>query len=277
MPRSLSASSRRLYPEVGSLEQLNGLWWLLLLLGPLLFFIRRLHFEIQAVLLLLTRRVDVSTLLFALLFLPGVFLHEASHYLMARLLRVPTGRFSLVPQPLASGKLRMGFVETARTDLLRDALIGSAPLIAGGIVVAYLGIGQLGLIDLWGVINQVPPPEIPSRIGLLVSSPDFWLWFYLAFTVSSTMFPSSSDRRAWLPLLLVALLLLAIGLLFGAGPWLLANLGEPFNRALLAVDAVLGISLSLHLVLLLPTLALRLLLSRLTGYKIVSDTSLGKE
>ena len=82
--------------------------------------------------------------------------------------------------------------------------------------------------------------------------PDFLLWFYLAFAVSSTMLPSASDRRAWLPLGLVAALLLGISLAAGAGPWLLANAAPWVNRGLEAAALVLAISLGLHLVLLPP-------------------------
>src|SRR5512145_1583640 len=101
------------------------------MLGPLLFAQRWLHRETQLVFLLLTRSARLALGLFSLLFFPGVLLHELSHYLMARLLGVRTGRFSLLPELMPDGKLRLGFVETAETDIVRDALIGAAPLISG--------------------------------------------------------------------------------------------------------------------------------------------------
>ena len=48
-------------------------------------------------LLLLIRDDKVTTLIFALLFFPGVVLHEFSHWLMAKLVLVKTHRFSLFP------------------------------------------------------------------------------------------------------------------------------------------------------------------------------------
>ena len=57
-----------------TLSSLDGLWWLLLMLGPLLLIQPRLHLEIQAVFLLLTRRPALSIGLFSLLFFPGVLL-----------------------------------------------------------------------------------------------------------------------------------------------------------------------------------------------------------
>jgi hypothetical protein len=104
-------------------NELDGLWWLLLLVGPLLFLQRRLHREIQAVFLLLTKRPEISLALFSVLFFPGVLLHETSHWLAAHLLAVRTGRFSLLPRPLKDGRLQPGFVETSVTDPVRAPLL----------------------------------------------------------------------------------------------------------------------------------------------------------
>lgn len=248
---------------------LSPLLWLLLLLGPFLFLQRRLHYEVQAVLLLLTRREDISAALFALLFFPGVLLHEGSHYLMAKLLRVPTGAFSLIPQSLDGNRLRLGFVETAPADVLRDALIGMAPLLTGGAFVAYAGVTRLGLLAVWDALARGNWAATLGALAASYASPDFWLWFYLLLTVSSTMFPSPSDRRAWLPVAGTLALIVALALLFGAGPWMSANLLPWLNRALQGVVIVFAISAAIHLAVWLPTWGLRLLLSRITGYDVV--------
>ena len=238
---------------------LDGLFWLLLLIGPLLLFQRSLHREVQAVLLLLTRRNDIALMIFSVLFLPGVLLHESSHYLVARLLGVRTGRFSILPRPMGQGKLQLGFVETASTDWLRDALIGIAPLLTGGAFVAYVGLSRMGLVELWEQVML----DGPSALALTLAKPDFWLWFYLVVTVSSTMLPSASDRRSWQPIGLILLLLLVISLLAGAGPWLLTYLAPSLNQALRAVAVVFAISVVVHVVFLLPTWLLHRLLARL--------------
>lgn len=247
------------------MTQLQGLLWLLLALGPLMLFQRLLHREIQAVLLLITRRADISTVLFSLLFFPGVLLHELSHFLMARLLWVRTGRFSIVPQPLTDGRLQLGYVETARTDLLRDALIGAAPLLVGGAFVAYAGLDRLGLLVLWESLRQAAPTGLTGAWTAVYQRSDFWLWVYLAFTVSSTMFPSRSDRRAWLPLSLAAALLLGLAMFAGAGPWMLQNLAPYVDRGLRAAAAVCSVSLGLHLLLWVPFAFTHRALVRITG------------
>jgi hypothetical protein len=237
--------------------------------APLLFLQRSLHREIQAVFLLLTRQPEIAVALFSLLFLPGVLLHEISHYLMARLLGVHTGRFSVLPQKMEDGRLLLGFVETAATDFFRDALIGAAPLITGGAFVVFAGLSRMGLNTLWDSLAGGQSSAFIIVLTSLTERPDFWLWFYLAFTVSSTMLPSASDRRAWLPLFLVILILLGLTLLAGAGPWLLAHLAPALNSALRAIAIVFGITALLHLILLPPTWLVRKLISRLVGYQVV--------
>ena len=110
------------------MNQLSGLFWFILMLVPLILLQRLLHREIQAVFLILTRDPRITMGIFSLIFLPGVFLHELSHFLMAKILGVRTGRFSLFPQSLPDGRLQLGYVETTRSDIIRDSLIGAAPL-----------------------------------------------------------------------------------------------------------------------------------------------------
>ncbi len=248
---------------------LDGLLWLLLMLGPLLILQRGLHREIQGVFLLVTRRPEIAVALFSLLFFPGVLLHETSHYLMAKILGVPTGKVSLIPQSLEGNRLRLGFVETAETDILRDALIGMAPLLTGGLFVAYAGLVHLDLLSAWEAIASGNTAAALDALAAAVAVPDFWLWFYLTVTVSSTMFPSPSDRRAWLPVALIVVLIVGLALLFGAGPWMSENLLPLLNDALGGVAVVFGISVAVHLIVLLPTWALRKILSRLTGLRVV--------
>jgi hypothetical protein len=95
------------------------------------------------------------------------------------------------------------------------------------------------------------------------------MWFYLTFAVSSTMMPSASDRRAWMPIFVTVFVVLAITLLAGAGPWVVEYLGYPINQGLRAIAIVIGIGVLIHLVLLPPLWLLRHTLSRMTGLRVV--------
>jgi hypothetical protein len=247
------------------LVQTDGLAWFIITLLPLVFLQRLLHREIQAVFLIVSRSPEFTIALFSLIFLPGVLLHEFSHYLMAVILGVPAARFSLIPQMLPDGRLQLGYVETVKTDIIRDSLIGAAPLIAGGLFVAYLSVTRLELLPLWAVLRNGQWNLFFLGISLLPQIKDFPLWFYLVFTISSTMLPSRSDRHAWLPLGVTVLVLLALAILTGAGPWMLANVAPMLNAFLRSSAIIFGLSTVLHALLILPIAVVHLLLARITG------------
>jgi hypothetical protein len=248
---------------------LQGFFILLLIFPPLVFLQRFLQRDIQSIFLLLTRQPEISMAIFSLIFLPGVLLHETSHFVAAHLLGVRTGRFSLIPKKMESGRLQLGYVETASTDVVRDAIIGAAPLIAGGTFIALIGLYGMGLDAIWGSLSQWEASSFRSALASMIDQPDFWLWFYLTFTISSTMTPSPSDRKAWLPFIVIIIILVGIVLFFGAGPWILSRFGSIINSALNAVSIVFGIAVLSHLVLLPPVWIIRKTLSRLTGYQVV--------
>jgi hypothetical protein len=251
-----------------NLGNFDGLGWLLLLIGPLFIIQRLLHREIQGLLLILTRRPSVTIIIFSILFFPGVLLHELSHFLMARLLGVRTGRISLFPRPLKNGRLRLGFVETGTTDFVRDSLIGTAPLLTGVVAVALIGIYQMGLMPLGNALLTGQFSTLPQELQHLPKLPDFWVWFFLVFVISSTMLSSPSDRRAWLPLLITIIALLVIGLVIGLGPWLAVEVAPTFNRIMRTLALVFGMAIVIHLAILLPVGGVRLILSKFTGLSI---------
>jgi hypothetical protein len=235
------------------------------MLVPLIFLQRRLHKEIQAVFLIVTRDPALAMGIFSLIFLPGVFLHEFSHFVMAKVLRVPTGRFSILPRALPDGRLQLGYVETARSDILRDSLIGAAPLIAGTVVVAYVALYQLDMRVLWDTFRNGQFNLFWMGIAALPRVGDFYLWFYLTFAVSSTMMPSHSDRHAWLNLVIALGILFSIALLIGAGPWMLSNVAPLVSGFLSSVAVIFGLSAAVHAILVLPTALIHKLLARITG------------
>ena len=243
----------------------TGLLWFILTLLPLVILQRLLHREIQAVFLILTRNPQLTIGLFSILFFPGVFLHELSHFLMAKILNVRTGKISLIPNSLPDGRLQMGYVETAQTDIFRDSLIGIAPLIAGSSFLAYAGLNRMGLSILITVLANGQLGLFLKGLTILPQMKDVSLWFYLAFTVSSTMMPSESDRHAWLPLGLWTAGLLALGIFAGEGTWMLVNIAPLLNDFFSSVATLFGLSVALHIVLLLPTMLLHRIVSKVTG------------
>lgn len=187
---------------------------------------------------------------------------------MAKLLFVPTGNFSFIPKTMPNGRLRLGYVEVSKTDILRDSLIGMAPLIVGGLFISYAAIYPLNLLPLWDALRQANFSLFWMGLAALPSLPDFPLWFYLTFAVSSTMLPSESDRNAWLPLSGVIALFVVLAVFAGAGVWMLETLAPPLNIFFRSVATIFGLSAAVHGFLALPLLLIHKLLTRVTGLDI---------
>jgi hypothetical protein len=251
------------------LNQLPGLIWFLLMLAPLIALQRVLHREIQATLYVASGgNARFTMAVFSILFFPGVVLHEFSHFVMAKLLFVPTRGFSIIPKMMPEGYLRMGYVEVAETDIVRDSLIGAAPLILGNLIVAYIAIYRLHLIPLWDVLRNGQMNLFWMGITILPKVPDFAIWFYLTFAISSTMLPSRSDRHAWLPMGLSILVLFGLALFAGAGGWMMTNLAPSLNTFLRSVATLFGLSAAVHAISIPPVMLLHKLLARWLGWDV---------
>lgn len=166
----------------------------------LLIVLVRLKREITSRLLhvgwLLFQRETAAVLLYFLVMLPGIVLHEVSHLLMAAVLGVRAGGLSLWPK-LQRDSLQLGSVQVARTDPLRESLIGLAPLLGGSAVILLIaGVAfDIPLQGSAGLIDRVR--YLVGHLGALLSHADAAIWFYLIFAVSNAMLPSPSDRQPW--------------------------------------------------------------------------------
>lgn len=218
---------------------------------------------------MLTRRRSLALTLYALLLLPGVALHEISHWLAAKLLRVPTRGFSLWPRRRRAGTVQLGYVETAQVDPLRASVIGLAPLLAGGASLALVGVDRLGVGRLSAEIAEGGIVGAIRGFQSLLSAPDLLLWTYLVFAVSNTMLPSRSDRAAWMTALAMVAAIALAGATLGFADGVAALLGPP---ALGVADGLAGaflLATGLDLALLVPLLLLEMVLTRLVGWEIV--------
>lgn len=181
-----------------------------------------------------------------IVFLPGVWLHESSHWLFAKLLGVPTFDFSLLPQQLPDGSIRMGYVTVAQTDPLRAALVGAAPLFGGVLAVWAIGNWRFNL----AAVGQALLAGAFRQAWQLARLPrwDTLLWAYLLFAISNTMLPSAADQRAW-PVVLVLLVVVVIGLLalrWGKTAWNVV--GHGLQRLALLLASTFTVTCAVNLV-----------------------------
>ncbi len=198
-------------------DSLTPLLWAGLAFPIVLVMQRWINRHLQGVALLVTGRVQWSIVIYAIIMLPGVLLHELSHWLTANILGVRTGRFSLWPKLQEDGTLRLGYVEyykSASVGPIRETLIGGAPLIFGTAAVLAIGFYIFQAAELLIMIRDGTPDALSAALNQLFETNDFWLWLYLLFAISNAMMPSPSDRRAWPAFfLLMGLLLIALYIL----------------------------------------------------------------
>jgi hypothetical protein len=243
-------------------------FWLLLALLPLVFLERWIHRHLQGLWLLIFHDSGIALVIYSLIMLPGVLLHEGSHWLAAAVLGARPARFSVIPAQMPDGTVRLGFVDTEKVDFVREAIIGAAPLLFGSLIVILVGYGRLGVGPVGEALTRGDLLVMMRGLQTMTRVPDFWLWLYFVFTVSNSMLPSASDRRAWLP---VALLIAVLGgVLFyaGFGSVLMTTLAGPLAAAVRALAAAFTLTVSLDLLIApLIWLAERGLM-RLTGMKV---------
>jgi hypothetical protein len=235
---------------------------LILTLIALNFLREILNRYIYRYLLLMVRDNRLAMLLFAFLFLPGVALHEASHWIMAKLLWVKTHRFSLIPEWVEDGTIRFGFVEMSRTDRVRSALIALAPLISGVFVILWLALNHLHLDQALIGIRTLDFESFQHGMHVFFRTPDLLLWIYLLFTISNTMLPSPADLKVWLPIGATFVVLYAIVVIISPGSatsaWLI-NLARWIAETLLQAFIIATI---LNICFVVPLLLLERLLKR---------------
>jgi hypothetical protein len=210
----------------------------------------------------------MAMILYSIIMLPGVALHEFSHWAMATILMTRTGRFSIFPQRLPDGTLRLGYVETERTDMFREALIGAAPLIVATLVILAIAFGPLNVAPMSTALAVGDLGGVLEGLVAVTRVPDAWLWLYLLFAVSNSMMPSASDRRAWLPVLAVVAIVVGVLVYAGFSSVLLNVATGPLEAVIRALASAFTITVILDVFCLPPLLLLERGLSRLTGLKV---------
>lgn len=211
---------------------------------------RRLVFELQGTSLLLFGRPRIGIFIYSLVFLPGTILHELSHWIVAEILQVPTGRIRILPtlEAEGEGEEKLGYVMTARTGIVKGFLIGFAPM--------FTGIGTLVILGY--------------LLDTLWSAAPLWqiaLVIYGLIVVSNSMIVSSADRKNW-PAAAVLLILITV-ILFYTGITVPQPVIDFTARALYRIDQVLGLTIGLNLAMIIGSFTLRRVLERVTSKKVL--------
>jgi hypothetical protein len=253
-------------------NSLMPLFWLLITLPMLLVMQRWIHRHLHGLALLLTGQQARAVIIYAIILLPGVFLHETSHWLAAKLLGVRTGGFSIIPHQQPDGSIQLGYVEyyKSRTlDPIRESIIGGAPLMVGTAVILLIGFKVFNITELSILVQTGQAQSLTQVLESLFQTPDFFLWLYLLFAIANGMMPSRSDRRAW-PAFAVALLIFSLIIYFlGLVNVVTAGIARPVMLIFGYLGLALSMAIGVDLFFMVIIAALEGLISRLKGVSVV--------
>jgi hypothetical protein len=154
--------------------------------------------QVQLLGLHLTGDERAAQMTYYLLMLPGILLHELSHLVVARLVGLKVGAFSLGPRTYNQTSIELGSVTVSRADVFRESLVGLAPFLSGTAVLVLVGyrVFEVGSLSQAGAVGGAS--GLVRSLSHIWQVPDFWLWAYVVFVVSNAMMPSPSDRQPWL-------------------------------------------------------------------------------
>jgi len=196
--------------------------------------------------------LDLALIFYFVIVLPGVVIHELSHWLVAKVLGVRVGKLSLGPSRKGrSRRVSLGSVRVGKVDPLRASLIGLAPLLGGTAII--LLIGYL-VLDVGGVLHTLSGQGLEgflSALGELLRVPDSWLWLYLIFAISNAMLPSESDMASVRPVLIFLGSLVLVLLIVGGVPAIPEDLVRSVNVVAGYLATAFGLTLGVDLVFML--------------------------
>lgn len=133
--------------------------------------------------------------LYSVVFFPGTLLHEMSHFIMAKLLLVPVGSLSLIPEK-SEHEIVLGSVSIAKVDIFRRLTIGFAPIL-------------FGVVSIYGLIALIVAYRLHSNIFIFAATG------YVLFVITNSMYSSREDLRGYWKVLLP--LILVVSAVFLAG------------------------------------------------------------
>lgn len=169
---------------------------------------------VQGCIFNLTGSLDLAVIGYFLLLLPGIVVHEGAHWIVAQLLGLRPGKFSVWPYRRGA-YIQLGSVTTLSGGIWLDSLVGLAPLLIGTLLVGLFSRQLFSGDPLNQMIASGDLTGWLQAIGRTFSQSDALLWSYLIFAVANGMMPSAPDRQPVKPVLLYIGLAVVVYLLVG--------------------------------------------------------------
>jgi hypothetical protein len=223
-----------------------------------------LHRHIQSFVYALTGNPGCALRLLFYILLPGIFLHELSHFIVAKLVWVRTGKFRIGIGAASRGQISLGSVNIERSDPVRESFIGVAPFIVGvGAIwlIAWFGFGV-------GPTSGLSFQLMAERVRDYIYDWTTWLDLYLIFAVSTAMIPSESDREPWAPVITFFGVGVAILFLLGWTPRVPQDFVTFARQVLDSLTFALGVAVIVNGIIGIAIWILEQTVSRISGKRV---------
>jgi hypothetical protein len=204
----------------------------------------------QLITLRLTGSIDAAMVAYFVLVLPGIAVHEGAHWIVARVLGLRPGNFTVWPKRYGA-MIRLGSVTVRQGGPLLDSLVGMAPLFAGVVLVGLCARQLFQGDPLAPLLTNASLGAWLTALGAAFLRPASLLWSYLIFTVANGMMPSESDRRPLRPVLIFIGVAIVVYLIIGLPVAVFSSALNALTPALLWVSSGLVIAVFIDLAVIL--------------------------
>ncbi|MFC1959399.1 hypothetical protein ACFLYO_01695 [Chloroflexota bacterium] len=239
------------------------------ILIPLVYLERWIHQHLYGVGWLLTQEKERATLIYYIILLPGVFLHEFTQWVVAGALKQKTSKVKVWPKPQANGSIRYDFVKLSRKTRLPASLaVGFAPLLTGIIIILFISQNIFSMPGIGLALKSRNLEVVFLALQNLFGTPDFWLWLYLLFAIGNAMLPTPSEIQGWPYILVIFAVITVLLFIIGLGEqFLIATMRGPVTQALQVLAAAFSAVLIVDIFAVLGLGITEQLLEKITGQK----------
>lgn len=226
-----------------------------------------LHQHIFKVGWLVTNDYQVTTVLYYAFFLPGIVLNQFIFWAVAGLINVRADRSIAWPEKQEIGELKLNFIKISnKIGAFKLAVISTVPLIVGIFAVWQIANNTLKVTEFLAAIQNGTLDSFSPAVRQFTAAPDFWIWVYIAFTISNTMMPDFAHLRGWRVILIGLGVILFVLYILGAGNAVLMDaLRGPITDSLNALSGIFAVIIGVDLFMVAVLGTLEAIIERVTG------------